>query len=66
MEQRLSNPEKGRDTIVNEVIAEGPEHAMKIVEVYIDELNDLNIIVNVPLQLQAYKEHVKEQKHKKK
>jgi len=65
IEQRLSNPDKDKYDIVDEVLSHGPEYTMQIVENYIEELNDLNIIVNMPLQLQAYKTHLKEKRNKK-
>jgi hypothetical protein len=55
IEQRLSNPEKERFKIVEEVIEGGKEYALKTVEDYIERMNELDIIVNVPLQLQVYK-----------
>lgn len=66
IEERLSDPDRSRQDIVETVVNKGPEYAIKIVEDYIEKLNKLNIIVNVPLQLQAYNDHVKVKKLSKK
>lgn len=61
-EQRLKYPNKTRMDIIDEIIKDSNENALKLVEKYINKLNELDIIVNRPLQKDKMYEHTRSQK----
>lgn len=61
-EQRLKYPNKSRNDIINEITDNSDENALKLVEKYINKLNNLDIIVNRPLQKDKMYQHIRTQK----
>lgn len=60
IEQRLTNLDETRKDIIEKVVSKDSKFATKIVEDYIEKLNEMDILVNVNLQLTSYREHKKE------
>lgn len=60
IEQRLTNLEETREDIIDKVVSKDSKFATRIVEDYIEKLNEMDILVNVNLQLTSYREHKKE------
>jgi hypothetical protein len=61
-EQRLKYPNKTRNDIIDEIIGKSDEYALKLIEKYINKLNDLDIIVNKSLQKDKMHQHIRSQK----
>jgi hypothetical protein len=56
-EQRLKYPNKSRESIIEQIMEKSDDYAFKLIEKYINKLNDLDIIVNRPLQKDKMHQH---------
>jgi hypothetical protein len=58
-EQRLKYPNKSRESIIEQIMGKSDDYAFKLIEKYINKLNDLDIIVNRPLQKDKMHQHIR-------